>query len=124
MKKFFALGMLIFLFVFVLTGCGNYSYKETKIETTVIQCEKGNYNKNAAYNATANMYVAQGKHAQAAMYKALANANGYYNYNITVNIEGKKYIIVRLEQYEVNECIVITKVDTYKDSQLVKTEYK
>lgn len=59
------------------------------------------------------------------MYMSLANDNGTYDYNVTIDIEGNNYTVVRKEQYEVGQYITITMVNTYnKDLQLVNTEYK
>lgn len=124
MKRHFTLGILTLLFVFVLTGCGNYSYEETQIETIVIQCEEGTYHPDPSYMTIANMYYSQKNYGLWTTYRNLAYSNGSYDYNITVNIEGVDYVIVRSEEYEIGQTIIITQKNTYKDSQLEKTEYK
>lgn len=125
MRKYVTLGIFVILFVFILTGCEENSYKETEIQTAVIQCEEGTYHPNASYEAIARMYFSQGKYAMSNVYKNLAKANGKYDYDIAISIEGKKYTVVRSEQYEVGQTISVTKVETYdKDSKLIKTEYK
>lgn len=126
MKKYVALGIVAILFVFMLTGCGEkYSYEKTEFEATVIQCEKGAFHPNASYLASANAYLAQENYGLWSMYLNLANANGTYDYNVTINIDENNYIVIREEQYEIGQSIIITKINTYDmDSQLVNTEYK
>lgn len=123
MKKTYTL-ILTFLFVLLLAGCTKTSYEETEIETTVIQCDEGTYQPNESYIALANTYLAQGNVALYSSYIALANNNGYYSYNITININDVDYVIERSEPYEVGQSIIVTKVETFEDSTLVKTEYK
>ena len=56
---------------------------------------------------------------------ALARENGQYDYNITINIDGQDYVVVRFASYEPGESISVTRVDTYDDNNsLIKTEYK
>lgn len=126
MKKYVTLGIVAILFVFMLTGCGEkYSYEETEFETIVIQCEKGAFHPNASYLATANMYLAQGNYGLWSMYTSLANTNGTYDYNVTINIDGNNYTVIREDQYEIGQSITIIKINTYDmDSQLINTEYK
>lgn len=126
MRKYTTLGILAILFVFMLTGCGEkYSYEQTELEAVVIQCEEGTYNPDASYMAIANMYLAQQNYGMWSMYMSLANANGTYDYNVTIDIDGNNYTVVREEQYEVGQYITITMVNTYNmDLQLVNTEYK
>ena len=54
----------------------------------------------------------------------LANANGKYDYNITICIDCKKYTVIRKKPYNVGTCITVTEVKTYQDTELIKTEYK
>ena len=126
MKNYRTLGIIIsVLLVFILTGCGeNYSYEETKIQANVIQCEEGTFHPDTSYQSIANMYRTQDNLSMWSLYEGLANANGKYDYNVLVDIEGNSYIVVRSEQYEVGQTITITKLETYKDSELVKIEYK
>ena len=126
MRKFASIGILAILFVLVLTDFGEkYSYEQTKLEAVVIQCEEGTYHPNASYIATANMYLAQKNYGLWSMYMSLANANGAYDYNVTVDIDGNNYTVVREVQYEVGKYITITMVNTFnEDLQLVNTEYQ
>lgn len=126
MKRYVALGIVSILFVVMLTGCGEkYSYEETEFEAIVIQCEKGTFHPDASYLSIANMYLAQKNSGLWSMYTSLANSNGTYDYNVTVNIDENNYTVVRENQYEIGQYITITEVNTYNmDSQLVKTEYK
>ena len=126
MKRYVALGIVSILLVFMLTGCEEkYSYEETEFEAIVIQCEKGTFHPDASYLSIADMYLAQKNYGLWSTYNSLANANGTYDYNVTVNIDGNNYTVVRENQYEIGQYITITKVNTYNmASQLVKTEYK
>lgn len=126
MRKYVTLWILTILFVFMLTGCGEkYSYEETELEAVVIQCQEGTYHLNASDIAIANMYLVQKNYGLWSMYMTLANTNGTYDYNVTINIDDNNYTVVREEQYEVGQYITITRVNTYnKDSQLINTEYK
>lgn len=126
MKKYATLGILTILFVFMLTGCGEkYSYEQIELETVVIQCEKGTYHPDESYMSIAKMYLTQNEYGLWNMYMSLANDNGTYDYNVTIDIDGNNYTVVRKEQYEVGQYITITMVNTYnKDLQLVNTEYK
>ena len=124
MKNFFALGTLTILFVLVLTGCSTISYERSEIQSTVIECEKGTFHPNSYYQTKANTCLAEKNIVFWQMYNDLAEEHGSYDYNVTVNIDGTNYVVIRFEEYEIGEQIVIEKVDTYKDSQLEKTEYK
>lgn len=127
MKRFATLGIVsIFLFVVMLTGCGEkYSYEETEFEAIVIQCEKGTFHPDASYLSIANMYLAQKNYGLWNMYTSLANSNGTYDYIVTANIDENYYTVIRENQYQIGQYITITEVNTYDmDSQLVKTEYK
>lgn len=125
MKKYVTLGIITILFVFILTGCGeNYSYETTEIKTVVLQCEEGTYHPDESYLSIANMYFVQQNLNMWNIYRNLADDNGKYDYNVTINIDGNNYTVVREEQYEVGQYITITRINTYMDSQLVKTEYE
>lgn len=126
MRKRATVGILVILFVFMLTGCGEqYSYEQTELEAVVTQCEEGTYHPDASYMALANAYLAQKRYGLWSMYMSLANDNGTYDYNVTVEIDGNLYTVVREEQYEVGQYITITRVCTYNaDSQLVDMQYK
>lgn len=124
MRKRLTLGFLVFLFVFTLTGCGKTSYQETEVTTSVIECEKGSFHQDSSYLSIAYMYLAQEDYSLYYFYSNLANANGHYDYEITVTIEGKKHKVTRLEPYDVGQSILITKKDSYRNSKLIQTEYK
>ena len=127
MKRFATLGIVsIFLFVIMLTGCGEkYSYEETEFEAVVVQCEKATFHPDASYLSIANMYLAQKNYGLWNMYTSLANSNGTYDYIVTANIDENYYTVIRENQYQIGQYITITEVNTYDmDSQLVKTEYK
>ncbi len=125
MKKYMALGIMSLLFVFMLVGCGkNYTYEETEFETVVIECEEGTYHQNASYLVMANTYLAQQNYGLWSTYVNLANATGKYDYKITISIDEDNYTVIREDQYEVGQYVTVIKVNTYLDSQLIKTEYK
>ena len=126
MKKYVTLGIVAILFVFMLTGCGEkYSYEKTEFETIVIQCEKGEFHPDESYLTTADIYLAHGNYTLWSMYTDWANANGTYDYNVTINIDENNYTVIREDQYEIGQSITIIKINTYNmDSQLINTEYK
>ena len=126
MKKFATIGTIIVLFALILTGCGEkYSYEQTELEAVVIKCEEGTYHPDESYMAIANMYLAQNNLGMWSMYMSLANTNGAYEYNVTIDIDGNNYTVIREEKYEVGQYITIVMVSTYNtDSQLIKTECK
>ena len=124
MKKLLTLGTLTILFVLVLTGCSTISYEQTEIETTVVECIEGVFHPNSYYQTKANLCLAEKNLSSWQMYNNLAEEYGNYDYNVTVNIDGINYVVIRFEKYEVGDKIVITQVNTFQDSQLIKTEYK
>ena len=97
---------------------------EVEFETSVIQCEKGAFYPDSSYLSLANTALALGDISTYSAYVALANANGTYGYNITINIDGKNYIIEREEEHIVGEKILVTKIDYYENDRLYKTEYR
>lgn len=125
MKKNATLGILVILFVFMLTGCGEkYSYKETEIQATVIQCEQGTFHPDSYYYSLANMYLSQKDYGMWNMYLTLANSNGKYDYNVIISINESNFTVVRSELYVVGQTITVTEVKTYNSNELVKIEYK
>lgn len=126
MRKFATIGIIIVLFAIILTNCREkYSYEQTELEAVVIGCEEGTYHLDASYVAIANMYLAHENYGMWNMYLSLANTNGAYDYNVTIDIGGKNYTVIRKQQYEVGQYITVTMVNTYNmDSQLVNTECK
>lgn len=125
MKKYAVLSIIILCFAFILSGCTkSYSYEENTFEEIVTKCEKGTYHPDASYRALANMYLAQKKMGMWSMYMNLANSNGTYDYQITINVDGNNYTIIRKDPYDVGAFITITEIKTYQNAKLVKTEYK
>ena len=126
MRKYITLGIFAILFLFMLTGCEpEYSYEQTELEAVVIQCEKGTYNPDAEYLALAEMYMVQNNAYMSMSCMDLANQNGTWDYNVTVDIDGDNYTVVREKSYEVGQNITITVINTYnRDMQLVNIEYR
>lgn len=120
----FVLMLLVIVPILIISFGEKYSYEETEFEAIVIQCEEGTLNPDASFLSIANMYLAQQNYGMWNTYNSLAYSNGTYDYNVTVNIDGNNYTVVRENPYEIGQYITITEVKTYMDSQLVKTEYK
>ena len=130
MKKL-TLGVLVLLFVFLLVGCestnhpeSEFRYTESEVKGIVIQCKEHAFHPDETFSATANLYLSQGDYTLWNMYMNMANANGTYDYNVTIDINGETHFVIRQEEYKVGELITVTKVDTYQHSNLIKTEYK
>ena len=68
------------------------------------------------------MCLSKDKLTMYTMYMNLARSNGTYNYNITICIDGEKYVVVRSEPYEVGQPIQVTVQYGYADGELVNVE--
>lgn len=122
-KNIVTLGIIVLLFVFVATGCAVAEVKETKCEATVVECVEGNFIKNPTYTSLATAALLKKDYSKAALYNNLAQSTGWYEYEVTVNVEGKEIVLDLRNEYEVGETITITRVDTYVDGELTETTY-
>ncbi len=117
--------LMLIVMMLLLTGCSKNTAKSVVLDATVVSCEEGNYHRNASYSSIANMYLVNGNYAQYNIYSALANATGYYDYNITFSIGDEYQIVVRNEKYEVGSTIYVEKIYIYNESdELIKIIYK
>ena len=123
MRKTIILILVIFISVVTLAACTSYTYETKEIEAIVISCEEGTLIPAPEYVSLANMYLIKKNTAMYTMYMNLAHANGTYNYNITINIDGENFVVVRSEKHEVGKSIVITAKYTYANDKLVIVEY-
>ena len=114
----------IVLLVLVIENAPVTEEVKVEFETSVIQCEEGTFYPDSSYLSLANTALALGDVSTYSAYVALANANGTYDYNITINIDGKDYIVERSEAYAVGAIILVTKIDYYENDILYKTEYR
>lgn len=124
MKKHVTLGIIAILFVLMLTGCSTYSYEETSIQTTVVQCGEGTFKPDPYYSQKALEAQMNLDLNAYSLNLTMANTLGSYEYPITVSLGEINFTVVRSEQYEVGQTITITEVKTFKDSELIKIEYK
>lgn len=83
----------------------NFSYAETEINTVVVECTKGNFLSTPTYFFTTEK-------SKLNFGTAYTACNGYYEYNITVNIDGTNYVVMRTEEYAVGQKITVTKCTT------------
>ena len=71
------------------------------------------------------MHLVNGDLLNYTLYSSLADATGYYDYDITVEIEGEYQIIVRDTPYDVGSKIYVKKIMTYNESkELIDIDYK
>ena len=124
MKRFFTLGILLILFLFVLIGCGSYSFEQKDIETTVIKCERGEFRPNTLYFVMSYLYYIQKDESMGNSYKDLAYEKGSYDYNITIEIDNTNYIITRSKQYEVGQIITVKEIKYYSGIRLINKKYQ
>lgn len=125
MKKTLCIIFVAMMFVLSLTGCSNNTTEEVVLEATVKSCEKGTFHEDSSYSGVATMHLVNGDLLNYSIYSTLADATGYYDYNITVEIEGEYQIIVRDTSYEVGSKIYVTKVMTYNESkELIDIDYR
>ena len=123
MRKTIILILVVLLTLTSFTACTSYTFESKEIEVTVISCEQGNLIPAPEYVSLANMYLIKKNTAMYTMYMNLAHTNGTYNYNITISIEGKDYVVVRQEEYEAGKAIVVTAEYCYANGELVNVEY-
>ena len=126
MKRIATMVIASGLFVGLLTGCGDsYWYEESDISAVVTDCHQGDFHPDETYMATASSYLAQQDYGMYNMYMALAQTNGKYDYILTVDIDGKKYDVVRDEEISTGTESSITQVNKYDESKLlIETIYK
>jgi len=90
-----------------------------------MSCEKGTFHEDSSFSGIANMHLVNGDLLNYTMYSTLADTNGYYDYDITVEVEGKYKIIVRDTPYEIGSKIYVEKIMTYNESkELIDIDYK
>ena len=116
--------IIISFFCMFIAACEKCSKQESIFEASVTNCRQGIFHPDDEYLALANSYLAQGNMVMWNNYMALANTNGYYDYNITFSVNGIDHTIIRTEPYTVGENIVLTEIKTYKGNELLKTEYR
>lgn len=125
MKKTLCIIFVTMIFVLCLTGCSNNTTEETVLEATVMSCEKGTFHEDSSFSGIANMHLVNGDLLNYTMYSTLADTNGYYDYDITVEVEGKYKIIVRDTPYEIGSKIYVEKIMTYNESkELIDVDYR
>ena len=116
--------IIISFFCMFITACAEYSKQENIFEASVTNCKQGSFHPDDEYLALANSYLAQGNMVMWNNYMALANTNGYYEYNITFMQDNVDYIVSRNKPYDIGQIITITEIKTYKGNKLLKTEYR
>ena len=125
MKKTLCIIFVTIIFVLSLTGCANNTTEEVVLEATVMSCEKGTFHEDSSYSGIATMKFIDGDLLNYALYSTLADANGYYDYNITVDIGGEYQIIVKDTPYDVGSKIYVKKVMTYNEAnELIDVDYR
>lgn len=122
MKKYIFI-VLAFAIMMLLAGCAEYTYEENEIICEVLMCDEGTFVPNPTYTVLATKALASGDATKWVMYNNLANSTGKYEYKITVNIEGKEYILTRNTPYEKGENIVVKQSNSYCDGELIETNY-
>lgn len=128
MKKNTSIVILVCLFAAILIGCEKeqYTYSQTEFDADVVSCEESTFHPNTTYITLANMYLGQNNYALWSMYMTLANATGQYDYNVTVDIDGNNYTVIRSQQYQIGQKVRVIKIETYKinSDQLISISYK
>lgn len=125
MKKMISIATLMVMVLLTLTGCSQNTRETVTLEGTVVSCERGTLHKNTAYSTQATMAMMDGDYTKSTMYSALADATGYYDYEITVDLGDEFQKIVRISQYEIGSTIYVEKVTTYNENnELIQTQYK
>ena len=122
MKKYISIFMAFALIV-ILAGCSNYTYEENEIICKVLKCEEGEFIPNATYTVLATKALADGDATKWVLYNNLAKSTGKYEYKVTVNIEGKEYILTRDEPFKEGDEIVVKQKSSYCDGKLIETLY-
>lgn len=122
-KNFVALGIIVLVFVMLMTGCATISTTETKCQATVVACKKGNFVKNNTYTVLASKALMDKDFSKYALYNGLAQSTGWYEYEVTFDVEGEEVVLTLRNEYEVGETTTITRVDTFTDGELTGTRY-
>ncbi len=118
MKKFTIIIMVI-ICIFTFTACSNRTVETREVEATVVKCEKGLFMPDEEYLAQANISLAFKKMEAYAYFKKLADENGSWQYNVTVQFEGEEYTISRMDAFDVGTIIPVTATFTYSDGDLL-----
>ncbi len=112
--------ILALITAIVLTGCASYSYEEATIDATVTKCVEGTFFPDEEYLAQANICLAFDKLEMYTYYMGLANANGKYDYKITLSYNGVETVVTRPDKYELGSIITINAQLEYADGILVR----
>lgn len=125
MKKMITMATVLVILLLTLTGCSKNTSETVTLEATVVSCEAGTLHENTAFSSQATTALINGDYTNYTMYSTLADATGYYDYKITVDLGNEFQTIVRSNRYEVGSKIYVEKVTTYNENnELIKTEYK
>lgn len=125
MKKTFCMFLVAMLFALTLTGCSKNTTEEVVLEATVMSCEMGTFHEDSSFSGVATMHLVNGDLLNYTIYSTLADATGYYDYNITVDIDGEYQTITRDNTYEVGSKIYVTKTMTYdENNNPIKISYR
>lgn len=101
MKKIIIIMLLVALTATMFTGC----VQETKVEGTVIACEKGRVEKNSGAKTMATFHFVQGNTTQALLYNNIGNMETQW-YDVTIEYEGVQYTIETKTEYEAGDTIL------------------
>lgn len=117
--KQFVIVILVVVLTFALVACSKQTVEIREVEATVVKCEKGVFMPHEEYLAEANICLAFKKMEAYAYYKMLADDHGSWQYNVTVQFEGKQYTVSRMEEFDVGTLIPVTVTFTYAGEKLV-----
>lgn len=101
-----------------------YTEEERYIKAIVMHCEKGNLHENLYYQNLANTNLTQKNYAMYTFYSTLAKEEGTYDYHITAEANGKRFVVVRDDPIRMGMSITIREVEVYRDGKWIETKYE
>lgn len=110
--------------VLLCKEASRYTEEERYITAIVMHCEKGNFHENSYYQNLATINLTQKNYAMYAFYSARAKEEGEYDYHITAEENGKRYVVVRDKPMRIGMSIRIREVEVYRDGEWVETKYE
>lgn len=110
--------------ILCIKNASRYTEEEEYIMATVIKCERGEFHQDQYYQNLATTYLIQKNYALYTVYTMQAEEEGKYDYHITAEAGGMRYVVVRDEPSRMGMTVSIRRVETYKDGELVETRYE
>ena len=126
MKKFASICVFAAVMLTFFIGCSHekYIHQRFEVDALVIGCKVGASYPDPVYLFHANYYLVKNNIALYSLYHNLAYANMTYDYKVTVQIDGRQYVVTRDQEYPVGGIITVILEKTFNENgKLIRQTY-